>query len=383
MESSLQNSFRDKIDVEHICGQVTFAIRSQFIKPAQHASEPIAECYNCEVCATTNEHTAEASANRVRFPAGSLPDRRMWESCWTMPLGWRVFLGISPLLSPLHSGAAPWPPRFTLAPNPSTLLIEPQLRAWTGRVRHKANCIPSPSAGKLTASLVQSTFTMFLSATRLLKPCDAFPIGMPLASRTAFYISRPDHLVALNRAERPRSVIQSILHINAEILSAVGQERRAAKGLLRQNAFITQLCNLLPPAHAGRAKVSGADQWHSASFLRWLQPRYEVTSYPSEQYVFVGTRCEVLSYCAKIRRGRRPRQQAEKRLSQELFHKFSQQGKSQGDIKRLQSRTRSLQRENMLHDASKIAHTMPAPLLLPCLIARRFPNTAVQAIKVL
>ncbi|KAJ8893635.1 hypothetical protein PR048_006235 [Dryococelus australis] len=31
------------------------------------------------------------AAIRARYPAGSLPDFRMWESCWTMPLARRVF----------------------------------------------------------------------------------------------------------------------------------------------------------------------------------------------------------------------------------------------------------------------------------------------------
>ncbi|KAJ8870597.1 hypothetical protein PR048_029620 [Dryococelus australis] len=80
------------------------------------------------------------------------------------------------------------------------------------------------------------------------------------------------------------TIWNSILQINAEIASAKGEERRAAKGLSRQNAFITQnagsiiarlskryndlprrsslLCPSLPPARAGRAKVSSADQRH-------------------------------------------------------------------------------------------------------------------------
>ncbi|KAJ8891082.1 hypothetical protein PR048_010591 [Dryococelus australis] len=50
------NSFRDKIDGKRVYSEVTFAIGSQFIRPALHASEPIAdlqrntcEYHNCQV----------------------------------------------------------------------------------------------------------------------------------------------------------------------------------------------------------------------------------------------------------------------------------------------------------------------------------------------
>ncbi|KAJ8871509.1 hypothetical protein PR048_027831 [Dryococelus australis] len=52
-------------------------------------------------------------ANGVRFPAGLPPDFRMRESCRTMPLVGGFYRG-SPVSPPLHSGAAPYLPRFTL-----------------------------------------------------------------------------------------------------------------------------------------------------------------------------------------------------------------------------------------------------------------------------
>ncbi|KAJ8888118.1 hypothetical protein PR048_007605 [Dryococelus australis] len=69
------NSFRDKIGVKHIHSEVTFAIGSQFIRPAMHArlsannrlarkhlANPITG--RCEV--TANEHTAEAPQTSKR-----------------------------------------------------------------------------------------------------------------------------------------------------------------------------------------------------------------------------------------------------------------------------------------------------------------------------
>ncbi|KAJ8881988.1 hypothetical protein PR048_018476 [Dryococelus australis] len=53
-------------------------------------------------------------ANRVRSPAGSLPDFRKWKSCRTMPLVGGVFLGDLPFPPPLYSRAASFSPHFTL-----------------------------------------------------------------------------------------------------------------------------------------------------------------------------------------------------------------------------------------------------------------------------
>ncbi|KAJ8887815.1 hypothetical protein PR048_014033 [Dryococelus australis] len=46
-------------------------------------------------------------ANRARFPVGSLPDSRMWESCPDDAAGRRIFPGDLPFTPLLHSGAAP------------------------------------------------------------------------------------------------------------------------------------------------------------------------------------------------------------------------------------------------------------------------------------
>ncbi|KAJ8883046.1 hypothetical protein PR048_014885 [Dryococelus australis] len=53
-------------------------------------------------------------ANRVQIPAGPLPNFRMWEPCRTMSLvtGFSRGSPVSPRL--LHTGAAPYSPRFTL-----------------------------------------------------------------------------------------------------------------------------------------------------------------------------------------------------------------------------------------------------------------------------
>ncbi|KAJ8877457.1 hypothetical protein PR048_021912 [Dryococelus australis] len=56
------------------------------------------------------DHSPSTKANRVKFPAGPLPDFRKWESCRTMP----GFLGDLLLPTSLHSGAAPYLPRFTI-----------------------------------------------------------------------------------------------------------------------------------------------------------------------------------------------------------------------------------------------------------------------------
>ncbi|KAJ8891929.1 hypothetical protein PR048_004488 [Dryococelus australis] len=53
--------------------------------------------------------SSSTKANRVRFPAGSLPDFRMRESCRAMPLAGGFSRG-SPASPPLHTGAAPYSP---------------------------------------------------------------------------------------------------------------------------------------------------------------------------------------------------------------------------------------------------------------------------------
>ncbi|KAJ8890630.1 hypothetical protein PR048_010139 [Dryococelus australis] len=53
-------------------------------------------------------------ANRVRFPAGQLPDYRTRESCRIMPLVGEFFFGVLPFSPRLYSGAAPFTPRFAL-----------------------------------------------------------------------------------------------------------------------------------------------------------------------------------------------------------------------------------------------------------------------------
>ncbi|KAJ8866589.1 hypothetical protein PR048_032448 [Dryococelus australis] len=61
------------------------------------------------------DYSPPSQANRILFPAGSLPDFRVRELCRTIPLaGGRVFLGISSFPTLLHYGAAPCTPRFTL-----------------------------------------------------------------------------------------------------------------------------------------------------------------------------------------------------------------------------------------------------------------------------
>ncbi|KAJ8875798.1 hypothetical protein PR048_023699 [Dryococelus australis] len=64
----------------------------------------------------TSHHllVSRAKANRVKSPAGSLPDFRMWESSWMMPLIGGFSRGSPVPPPPLHSNAAPFSPRFTL-----------------------------------------------------------------------------------------------------------------------------------------------------------------------------------------------------------------------------------------------------------------------------
>ncbi|KAJ8866792.1 hypothetical protein PR048_032653 [Dryococelus australis] len=57
---------------------------------------------------TRSDQSPPNLANRFRFPAGSLPDFRKWESCRTMPLRDRFPGRIS------RSGTAPYPHHFTL-----------------------------------------------------------------------------------------------------------------------------------------------------------------------------------------------------------------------------------------------------------------------------
>ncbi|KAJ8870961.1 hypothetical protein PR048_027263 [Dryococelus australis] len=60
--------------------------------------------------------SAAVKANLVRFPAGSLPGSRMWESCQAMPLvvGFSRRSSATPPPTPIHSGAAPYSPHFTV-----------------------------------------------------------------------------------------------------------------------------------------------------------------------------------------------------------------------------------------------------------------------------
>ncbi|KAJ8866401.1 hypothetical protein PR048_032244 [Dryococelus australis] len=77
---------------------------------------------------------ASHHASRVRFPAGSLPDYRMWESCRMMPL-----IGGFSRGSPLHSGAAPYlaspSPALKTSLNPANSLKTPHDRVKRCRDR--------------------------------------------------------------------------------------------------------------------------------------------------------------------------------------------------------------------------------------------------------
>ncbi|KAJ8877673.1 hypothetical protein PR048_022128 [Dryococelus australis] len=130
----------DKIDVQHVYTEVTFAIGSQFNRNTQEDSEPIADLQRkehrvpyCQEIQTFRRfgavvperlaHSPSIKANRVQFPAG-LPDVRKWESCRTMPLVRQVFSEISRFPPPFHSGTAPFSPQ-----SPSSTLKTSLLRA--------------------------------------------------------------------------------------------------------------------------------------------------------------------------------------------------------------------------------------------------------------
>ncbi|KAJ8872414.1 hypothetical protein PR048_026018 [Dryococelus australis] len=63
--------------------------------------------------ATDSNHSPLTWANRFRFPTGSHPDFRMWDSCRTMPLVGGFSRGF-PVLPPFHSGTVPYSPHFIL-----------------------------------------------------------------------------------------------------------------------------------------------------------------------------------------------------------------------------------------------------------------------------
>ncbi|KAJ8890979.1 hypothetical protein PR048_010488 [Dryococelus australis] len=154
------NSFRDKINVKHIYSEVIVAIGSQFIRPALHASDAIAdlqgkpcESHNCQrhspqqidvtsqqdvgtpltnqrlvtyslgvaqPTVNVSQHAVASETPRlpprrfqVQSPAGTVPDLHRWESCRTIPLV-GGFSRESPVSQPFNSGAAPYPPRSTL-----------------------------------------------------------------------------------------------------------------------------------------------------------------------------------------------------------------------------------------------------------------------------
>ncbi|KAJ8870995.1 hypothetical protein PR048_027298 [Dryococelus australis] len=106
-----RNALTDKIDFKHVYTEVDFAIGSQFIRHALGDSEPIADLQGNKfpilgsvLCRTiTNVQILSMRIlvrrdgaavttrlppcrTRFRFPAGSLPVFRTWESCRTMPL---------------------------------------------------------------------------------------------------------------------------------------------------------------------------------------------------------------------------------------------------------------------------------------------------------
>ncbi|KAJ8877923.1 hypothetical protein PR048_022382 [Dryococelus australis] len=96
-------------DVKHIYSEVAFAIGSQFIIPALHASEPI----------------ADLRGNTLRMPDVGQTWLDYYNPCRVVPgishvgmvpddaAGRRVFSRLSPVSPPLHSGAAQYSPRFT------------------------------------------------------------------------------------------------------------------------------------------------------------------------------------------------------------------------------------------------------------------------------
>ncbi|KAJ8867577.1 hypothetical protein PR048_031379 [Dryococelus australis] len=80
-------------------------------------------------------------ANRVRSPAGSLPEFRKRESCRAMPLvGGVFFLGDLPLPRPMHSGAAPYSP---LSPSSALKTSQDSLQDNCPRVTRVASALHS------------------------------------------------------------------------------------------------------------------------------------------------------------------------------------------------------------------------------------------------
>ncbi|KAJ8882325.1 hypothetical protein PR048_014127 [Dryococelus australis] len=106
----------NKIEVKHLYTEVTFAIRTQFIRHALDDSEPISDLQgntlripycNARYLQTVGTAMAEWSdcsplnkTNRVQSPIGSLRNFCKWEPCQTMPLVGGFSLG-SPVCATL------------------------------------------------------------------------------------------------------------------------------------------------------------------------------------------------------------------------------------------------------------------------------------------
>ncbi|KAJ8873392.1 hypothetical protein PR048_027028 [Dryococelus australis] len=80
----------------------TSALKNADVKSHQKHSSPLAIQLK-----SVHDHSPPTLANRVQLPMGSLPDSRMWQSCRTMPLVGRLYLGSPPppnlIMAPLHT----------------------------------------------------------------------------------------------------------------------------------------------------------------------------------------------------------------------------------------------------------------------------------------
>ncbi|KAJ8898284.1 hypothetical protein PR048_003644 [Dryococelus australis] len=151
-------------------------------------------------------------ANRVRFPAGSLPDFCKWESCRTMPLV-AGFLGDLPFPPPLHSSAALFSPHFTLIGSQDRLASSPSTKA--NRARSPAEPLPDLHMRESRRMMppIGGFLPLFHSGVVPYSPSSAHETSLLRAAQISslhcnmLFIQR--HCCPLSTGQLPKSIFQN------------------------------------------------------------------------------------------------------------------------------------------------------------------------------
>ncbi|KAJ8877311.1 hypothetical protein PR048_021765 [Dryococelus australis] len=143
----------------------------------------------------------ETHNKTYRYPAGSLPDFRMWESCPTMPLVGRFSRG-SPYPPPFHSRADPYSSRFTLI---------------GVAVSERLACSVKANRVELPMQLVQANrrfIVMWYSERHKFRECDNFRLEVPKIEKRERERERDrERNFRLREIDPVRAIPRSVCHL--------------------------------------------------------------------------------------------------------------------------------------------------------------------------